>query len=57
MEVLAAASEASESAYVRKKMPKGKPWPKEKYVHEMKWIHPAKVVLAGPDFCSVTSML
>ena len=55
--ILAAASEESERAYERKKTPKGKPWPKEKYVHEMKHIRPAKVCLVGPDFCGVTSML
>ena len=36
VEVLAATSEASENAYTRKIMPKGKPWPKEQYIRAMK---------------------
>ena len=36
VEVLAAASEASESSYARKTTTDGKPWPKEQNVREMK---------------------
>ena len=55
--VMAEASDAANEAYGKSKPPKGKPWPKERYIREMKRIRPAKVALVGPDYIGVTSAL
>ena len=57
LHVLAHASEEADAAYSSKKPPKGKPWPCDRYLREIKQIRPANVVLAGPDFVGVTACL
>ena len=57
LHVLAQASEEADAAYSSKKPPKGKPWPRDRYLREIKRIRPANVVLAGPDFVGVTACL
>ena len=50
LHVLAQASEEADAAYSSKKPPKGKPWPRDRYLREIKRIRPVNVVLVGPDF-------
>ena len=57
LEVLARASEEANAAYASKKPPKGRPWPCERYLHEIKQIRPAKIAVAGPDFVGITTCL
>ena len=57
LHVLAQASEEADAAYSSKKPLKGKPWPHNHYLRDIKWIRPANVVLAGPDFVGVTACL
>ena len=55
--VFAEASPTAQEQYARKKPPKGRPWPRERYVKEMKRIRPAKVLVTGPDFVGTTAAL
>ena len=55
--VLAAVSAAAEEAYGKRKPPKGRPWPKDRFLREIKRIRPAKIVLAGPDHIGTSSTL
>ena len=55
--VLAAVSSAAEEAYAKKKPPKGRPWPKDRFLREIKRIRPDKIVIAGPDHIRTSSTL
>ena len=57
LHVLAQASEEADAAYSSKKPPKGKPWPRDRYLRKINRIRPANVVIAGPDFAGVTACL
>ena len=57
LDVLAQASKEADAAYACKKPPKGKPWPQECYLREIKRIRPAKIAVAGPDFAGATACL
>ena len=39
----------ADDAYAKKKPPKGRPWPKERFLKDIKRIRPAKIALSGPD--------
>ena len=57
LDMLAQASKEADDAYACKKPPKGKPWPREHYLREIKRIRPAKIAVAGPDFAGATACL
>ena len=54
---MTAVSAAAEEAYAKRKPPKGRPWPKDRFMHKIKRTHPAKIVLVGPDHISTSSTL
>ena len=49
LDVLATASAKADDAYAKKKPPKGRPWPKERFLKDIKCIRPAKIALSGPN--------
>ena len=57
LDMLAQASKEADAAYACKKPPKGKPWPQEHYLREIKCIRPAKIAVAGSDFAGATACL
>ena len=55
--VWAQCSEESADAYLRKKPPKGKPFPRERQLKHLQRVQPAKLAFCGPDHVGVTSCL
>ena len=57
LDVLATTSAKADDAYAKKKPPKGRPWPKECFLKDIKHIRPAKIALAGPDSIGTSTTL
>ena len=57
LDVLAATSAEADDAYTKKKPPKGRPWPKERFLKDIKCIRPTKIALAGPDSIGTSTTL
>ena len=55
--VLATVIAAAEVAYAKWKPSKRPPWPKDRILREIKHIHPAKIVLTGPNSIGTSSTL
>ena len=57
LDVLATTSAKADDAYAKKKPPKGHPWPKKRFLKDIKHIHPAKIALTGPDRIGTSTTL